>query len=60
VSEANATCAVCGRSSDEVPLVRLTFRGKDLSVCPEEMPKLIHNPEQLAGSLPGAENLTGA
>ncbi len=54
------TCIYCGRDVDEVPLLNVKFQGKDYWICPQHFPILIHEPEKLAGKLPGAENLKGS
>ena len=46
-------CLYCEQSSAEMPLIRLTFQGKDLWICPQHLPLLIHEPAKLAGKLPG-------
>ncbi len=51
-------CLVCGRDEELVPLIQLHYRGNAYWICPEHFPVLIHNPEQLIGKLPGAENLS--
>ena len=51
-------CLACDRDSDATPLICLEYRGAPLWICPQHMPLLIHQPDQLIGSLPGAENLT--
>ena len=51
------TCLACGRSEQESPLIALAYRGEQLWICPQHMPQLIHQPQQLVGKLPGAENL---
>lgn len=56
--EQNA-CIVCGRSSQEVPLLAIEYQGKKYWICPQHFPILIHEPTQLIGRLPGAENLQG-
>jgi hypothetical protein len=38
-------------------LIRLVYRGESLFICPQHLPILIHNPEQLAGILGGTENV---
>ena len=53
-------CLYCERTSDEVPLVQLQFKGQDLRICPQHLPILIHDPSQLIGRLPGAEDLKPA
>jgi hypothetical protein len=52
-------CIVCQRSSQEVPLVVITFQGNNYYICPQDLPVLIHKPQQLIGKLPGVENLQG-
>lgn len=51
-------CIYCERTTDEVPLLTLQYAGQDLWICPQHLPILIHKPAQLAGKLPGAENLS--
>ena len=55
MNEARPVCAVCGVSSEATPLIRLTYREQDAWVCPQEMPKLIHDPARIAGTFPGAD-----
>jgi hypothetical protein len=55
-----AGCLVCKKSSAEVPLIALQFRGEDRWICPQHLPILIHDPSRLAGLLPGAEGLEAA
>ncbi len=54
------TCLFCGRNFDEVPLINVKFQAKDYWICPQHFPILIHEPEKLAGKLPGAEKLKGS
>jgi hypothetical protein len=56
----NQTCINCGRSEQEIPLVVLRYQGKDWHLCPGCLPTLIHQPQKLAGKLPGAENMQPA
>ncbi len=49
----NATCLNCGSSETDRPLLTLKFQEKDVYICPECMPILIHKPQQLMGKLPG-------
>jgi hypothetical protein len=49
-------CLVCQASSQDVPLVTLTYRDEAVYVCAQHLPVLIHHPERLVGLLPGAEN----
>lgn len=53
-------CLFCHRTEQQVPLVSLKYDGKDLWICPQHLPVLIHDPAQLIGKLPGAENLSPA
>jgi len=50
-------CISCERTSDEVPLIVMCHRGKEVWICPQHLPILIHKPALLADKLPGAENL---
>ncbi len=52
-------CVYCGSSHEEVPLVKLLVHGKDYYICAQHLPILIHEPQKLAGKLPGVEGLTG-
>lgn len=51
------TCVSCGRTSQEIPLIPLDYREQKYWICPQDLPKLIHRPQDLIGMLPGAENL---
>lgn len=50
-------CLVCERTSNDVPVITITFAEKEYYICPGDLPVLIHHPEQLAKKLPGAANL---
>lgn len=50
----NATCLNCGSSEMERPLITLKFQEKELYICPQCLPTLIHKPYQLADKIPGA------
>lgn len=50
-------CVACQRNHDEVPLLMIAFKDERFYICPADLPVLIHQPEKLAGVLPGAENL---
>lgn len=52
-------CVACGRNSQQVPLLMLEYNGEKYYICPQDFPVLIHQPERLAGMLPGVENLEG-
>ncbi len=53
-------CLFCDRDEHEIPLIHLDYQGKELWICPQHMPNLIHNPSSLEGKLPGAENMDAA
>ncbi len=53
-------CFVCQQTADAVPLIQILYRGAARHICPQHLPVLIHNPQQLANVLPGAESLPGA
>lgn len=57
---AEKTCLNCGRSSNEIPLLNLEFRGETYQLCPQCLPVMIHTPQKLAGKLPGAEHFPPA
>jgi len=47
-----ATCLNCGTSEQDRPLITLKFQEKDVYICPQCLPILIHKPYQLAEKLP--------
>ncbi|HJS20213.1 MAG TPA: hypothetical protein VJ785_15810 [Anaerolineales bacterium] len=49
----NSTCLNCGSTEMERPLITLKFQGKELTICPQCLPVLIHKPDQLADKFPG-------
>ncbi|PWH17433.1 MAG: hypothetical protein DDG60_02265 [Anaerolineae bacterium] len=49
------TCLNCGRTSQDIPLLSLSYRGETYAICPQCLPVLIHKPHILAQKLPGAE-----
>ncbi len=53
----NDACLFCHRRSDAVPLLTLEYRGQAIRICAQHLPVLIHDPGQLVGVLPGAEEL---
>jgi hypothetical protein len=57
--EKKLTCLYCGVDSDHAPLVTLQYQGQTIYICTQHFPILIQNPQELAGKLPGAENLQG-
>ena len=58
LNELSPHCVQCGRTSAEVPLLRLEFKEEVSYICPQHLPVIIHKPQNLVGKLPGAENLS--
>ena len=54
------SCLYCKLNSNQVPLLNLSYQGEKMWICPQHLPILIHEPQKLAGMLPGAENLSPA
>ena len=52
------TCVHCEQDSNQVPLIKLRFKNTKFYICPQHLPHLIHEPAQLIGKLPGAEDLS--
>lgn len=50
-------CLFCKQDENNVPLVQLDFKGTSYYICPQHIPVLIHNPDQLKGMIPGADEL---
>lgn len=50
-------CLVCKSSSKETPVTKFYYQDNEFYICPQHMPVIIHNPKELVGLLPGAENL---
>jgi hypothetical protein len=59
-SSSEPRCLACERAQDATPLIQLQYRGDRFWICPQHLPLLIHDPAQLIGRLPGAENLSPA
>ncbi len=53
-------CIVCKRNEKEIPLVKFDFLETHFWICPQHIPVIIHDPEQLKGMLPGADKLSPA
>ncbi|MGD8412602.1 MAG: hypothetical protein PVF33_00130 [Candidatus Latescibacterota bacterium] len=56
----NKICIACDRNENATPLIPFDFKGGKYWICPQHLPILIHKPAQLAGKLPGAEDLKPA
>ncbi|MHC4219685.1 MAG: hypothetical protein ACYSU7_14680 [Planctomycetota bacterium] len=59
-SQPEPRCLVCERTQNATPLLALQYRNDQTWICPQHLPVLIHDPTQLAGRLPGAEDLKPA
>lgn len=57
---AKVYCIQCERDDSQVPLLEVNYQGSKFQICTEHFPILIHNPQNLAGKLPGAERLLPA
>jgi hypothetical protein len=47
-----STCLNCNRAEQEYPLIKLTYQGKKLYICPQCLPVLIHKPQNLTDKIP--------
>ena len=52
-------CLVCKKASTEIPVTKFYYQESEFYICPQHMPTIIHNPQELVGLLPGADKLTG-
>lgn len=59
-ASAPKTCLFCGRGTEVTPLLSLDYRDSQTWICPQHLPILIHDPQQLIGKLEGAEKLEPA
>jgi hypothetical protein len=50
-------CLYCERDNLQVPLLAIQYQDKELWICPQHLPILIHKPAQLAHKLPGMEKI---
>jgi hypothetical protein len=50
-------CLACQKTSDEMPLISVEYRGTNFWICTQHFPMMIHRPAELAGKLPGAEKI---
>jgi hypothetical protein len=48
-----ASCFSCNRTEVDVPLLRLQYSSREIHICPQCLPTLIHHYERLADKLPG-------
>jgi hypothetical protein len=50
-------CVYCDLTSNEIPLINMQYLGKQVWICPQHLPILIHKPALLAEKLPGVERI---
>jgi len=51
-TKASKRCFNCNTPENQIPLINLSYAGNTLLICPQCMPKLIHQPEVVIGKLP--------
>ena len=52
-------CLVCKTASSKIPVTKFYYQESEFFICPQHIPILIHNPQQLIGLLDGADNFKG-
>ena len=57
MTEPKPACLVCAQTSDQIPLIAVSYQDHTYWICPSHFPIMIHQPNLLVGKLPGAENL---
>jgi hypothetical protein len=60
MTQSPAQCFVCEQTQEQIPLINILYRSQQMWICPQHLPVLIHNPQMLAGKLPGAEGMLPA
>ena len=50
-------CLVCKTPSTETPVTKFYYQESEFYICPQHIPVLIHNPQELVGLLPNADKL---
>ncbi|WP_456423307.1 hypothetical protein [Lutibacter sp.] len=55
--EKEKACLVCKKSSAEIPVTKFYYQTSEFYICPQHIPILIHNPQELVGLLPNADKL---
>jgi hypothetical protein len=48
-----AACISCEKTDQQVPLLQMVYQGKEVFICPQCLPVLIHKPEKLEEKLLG-------
>lgn len=52
-------CLVCKKASNEIPVTKFYYQETEFYICPQHMPVIIHNPEELIGLIDGADKFEG-
>ena len=52
-------CIVCKKSSEQTPVTKFYHKDSEFYICPQHIPILIHNHQELVGLLEGADKLQG-
>ena len=55
----NKECLVCKKSSVEIPVTKFYYQENEFYICPQHMPVIIHNPQELIGLIDGADTFKG-
>jgi hypothetical protein len=54
------TCLNCQKSEQDIPLVTLQYQGRQVYLCSQCFPTLIHSPAKLAGKIKDADKIEPA
>ena len=52
-------CLVCKTASTVIPVTKFYYQENEFYICPQHMPVIIHNPQELIGLLAGADKFKG-
>ena len=52
-------CLVCKKASTEIPVTKFYYQESEFYICPQHMPTIIHNPQELIGLIDGADEFKG-
>ncbi|REE83263.1 hypothetical protein BX611_0550 [Lutibacter oceani] len=52
-------CLVCKKAATEIPVTKFYYQESEFYICPQHMPTIIHNPQELIGLLDGADSFKG-
>jgi len=52
-------CLVCKKASTEIPVTKFYYQDSEFYICPQHMPTIIHNPQELIGLIDGADEFKG-